>query len=292
VESVTERSHVVEPAEEAVFRALADPTRREILDRLFESDGQSLGQLEAAFPISRFGVMKHLRVLEGAGLITTHRVGRSKLHYLNAVPIRELHDRWIHKFAAGPAAALLGLRADIEKGAAMAATTTTVSDDDLAAQDTKPSQIFAIFIRATRERIWEALTSSEDTLKYYYASTVESDWAPGAPFVYRIGDQPAIVGEVIEATPPEKLVSSFDARWDDDVRADPPSRITWILEEAGPGVSKLTVVHDGFDAETATYTQVAGGMPFILSGLKTLLETGEPLPDHPTATASASQRVA
>lgn len=277
VESVTERSHMIEPAEEAVFRALADPTRREILDRLFESDGQSLGQLESAFPISRFGVMKHLRVLEGAGLIATHRVGRSKLHYLNVIPIRELQDRWIHKFAAAPAAALLGLRADIEKGVSMTAATTAVGEDDLAGQEAKPSQVFAIFIRATRERIWQALTSSEDTLRYYYASTVESDWAPGRPFVYRIGDEPAIVGEVIEATPPEKLVSTFDARWDDDVRQDAPSRITWILEEAGPGVSKLTVVHEGLERESATYEQVAGGMPFILSGLKTLLETGEPL---------------
>ena len=277
VESVTDRSHLAEPADGAVFRALSDPTRRAILDRLFEQDGQSLGQLATAFPISRFGVMKHLRVLEGAGLITTHRAGRSKLHYLNAVPIRELHDRWMRKFAAGASAALLGLKAEIEKGAPMAATTTPVGDDDLVAADQKPSQVFAIFIRATRERLWEALTSSEYTLKYYYASTVESGWRPGDPFVYRIGDQPAIVGEVIESSPPEKLVCTFDAQWDDDVRPDPPSRITWILEEAGLGVSKLTVVHDGFEAETATFTQIAGGMPFILSGLKTLLETGEPL---------------
>jgi uncharacterized protein YndB with AHSA1/START domain len=96
--------------------------------------------------------------------------------------------------------------------------------------------------------------------------------------VYRIDGEPAIVGQVIESTPPEKLVCTFDARWDEAVRADPPSRITWLLETAGPDVCKLTVVHDGFESETATYAQVAGGMPFILSGLKTLLETGEPLP--------------
>ena len=281
VESVTNKSHLADTSEEAeaaVFRALADPTRREILDRLFERDGQSLGEIEAAFGMSRFGVMKHLRVLEGAGLVTTHRVGRLKLHYLNAVPIRELHDRWIHKFAAGATAALLGLKAEIEKGAQMAATeTASARDDRVVALEQKPSHVFAIFIRATRERLWEALTQSEYTLKYYYASTVESKWRAGAPFVYRIAGQPAIVGDVIESTPPEKLICTFDARWDDDVRADPPSRITWILEEAGPGVTQLTVVHDGFESETATFAQIAGGMPFILSGLKTLLETGEPL---------------
>jgi DNA-binding transcriptional ArsR family regulator/uncharacterized protein YndB with AHSA1/START domain len=277
MESVTQRSHLADPGDEPVFRALADPTRRAILDRLFDRDGQSLGEIEAAFGISRFGVMKHLRVLEDAGLVTTHRVGRSKLHYLNPVPIRELHDRWIHKFAAAASAALLGLKADVEKGAAMTGTDTTAAREKVDPPAQKPSHVFAIFIRADREQVWDALTSSDYTLKYYYASTVESEWRPGAPLVYRIQGEPAIVGEVIESSPPERLVCTFDARWDDEVRDDPPSRVTWTLEEAGPGVSKLTVVHDGFDSETATFVQIAGGMPYILSGLKTLLETGEPL---------------
>jgi DNA-binding transcriptional ArsR family regulator/uncharacterized protein YndB with AHSA1/START domain len=277
MESVTHRSHLADPGDEPVFRALADPTRRAILDRLFDRDGQSLGEIEGAFEISRFGVMKHLRVLEDAGLVTTHRVGRSKLHYLNPVPIRELHDRWIHKFAAAASAALLGLKADVEKGAAMTGTDTSAATEKVDTPAQKPSHVFAIFIRADRQQIWDALTSSDYTLKYYYASTVESEWRPGAPLVYRIQGEPAIVGEVIESSPPERLVCTFDARWDDEVRDDPPSRITWTLEEAGPGVSKLTVVHDGFDSETATFVQIAGGMPYILSGLKTLLETGEPL---------------
>jgi DNA-binding transcriptional ArsR family regulator/uncharacterized protein YndB with AHSA1/START domain len=277
MERVTQGSHLPDPADEPVFRALSDPTRRAILDRLFDRDGQSLGEIEGAFEISRFGVMKHLRVLEDAGLVTTHRVGRSKLHYLNPVPIRELHDRWIHKFAAAAAAALLGLKADVEKGAAMTGTDTTAATEKVDSPAQKPSHVFAIFIRADREQIWDALTTSDYTLKYYYASTVESEWRRGAPLVYRIQGEQAIVGEVIESSPPERLVCTFDARWDDEVRADPPSRITWTLEEAGPGVSKVTVVHDGFDSETATFVQIAGGMPYILSGLKTLLETGEPL---------------
>ncbi len=143
--------------------------------------------------------------------------------------------------------------------------------------ETRPSHVFVVFIGTTAERLWEAITSSDFTLEYYFASTVESDWKPGSPFVYAIHGEPAIVGEVVEADPPRRLVCSFDARWDDDVAGDPPSRITWEIEPAGEAVCKLTVLYDGFDAETATYRQVGGGMPLILSGLKTLLETGEPL---------------
>src|SRR5437588_10130126 len=83
-----------------VFRALADPTRRALLDELFEQDGQSLSQLDARLPMTRFGVMKHLRVLEEAGLVVTRRRGREKLHYLNPVPIRLIHDRWVSKYTA------------------------------------------------------------------------------------------------------------------------------------------------------------------------------------------------
>jgi DNA-binding transcriptional ArsR family regulator len=98
-----------------VFRALADPSRRLLLDRLYERDGQTLGQLCAAVPeMSRFGVMKHLSVLEAAHLITTRKVGREKFHFLNPVPIREIHDRWISKYAEPWAAALVGLKRDLE----------------------------------------------------------------------------------------------------------------------------------------------------------------------------------
>jgi DNA-binding transcriptional ArsR family regulator len=113
--SVTYESPVPDPAEEAVFRALADPTRRAILDRLFERDGQPLGEIERAFEMSRFGVMKHLRVLEDAGLISTHRVGRSKLHFLNPVPIRLIHDRWIDKYTEHRVSALADLKHELEE---------------------------------------------------------------------------------------------------------------------------------------------------------------------------------
>jgi DNA-binding transcriptional ArsR family regulator len=97
-----------------VFKALADPTRRQLLDRLYERDGQTLSALEEEVPMSRFGVMKHLKVLEEAGLVTTRKQGREKLHFLNPVPIRLVHDRWVSKYAQPWASALSGLKRDLE----------------------------------------------------------------------------------------------------------------------------------------------------------------------------------
>src|SRR6476620_12216868 len=99
---------------DAVFRALADPTRRRLLDQLYKEDGQSLSELEHRLPMTRFGVMKHLRVLEEAGLVVTKKRGREKLHFLNAVPIRLVHDRWVSKYAEPWAAALSGLKHQLE----------------------------------------------------------------------------------------------------------------------------------------------------------------------------------
>jgi len=112
---VTIRSPILDRVMDDVFKALADPTRRRLLDELFERDGQTLSALEQRLPMSRFGVAKHLKVLEGAGLVTTRRRGREKLHFLNAVPIREVHDRWVSKYAEPWAAALTGLRRDLEE---------------------------------------------------------------------------------------------------------------------------------------------------------------------------------
>lgn len=102
------------PDMDEVFKALADPTRRSLLDELFAQDGQTLTALEERVPMSRFGVMKHLRVLEEAGLVTTRRHGREKLHYLNPVPIRLIYDRWVSKYAEPLAATLSGLKRELE----------------------------------------------------------------------------------------------------------------------------------------------------------------------------------
>jgi len=106
----------VQDDDDRVFKALADPTRRRLLDRLFEREGLSLTELESELEMTRFGVAKHLRVLEEAGLVLSRRSGREKLHFLNAVPIRLIHDRWIHKYAEGPASVLAELKNSLEEG--------------------------------------------------------------------------------------------------------------------------------------------------------------------------------
>src|SRR5947207_12233898 len=147
---------------DAVFKALADPTRRSLLDELFSDDGQTLSALERRLPMTRFGVMKHLRVLEEAGLVTTKRRGREKLHFLNPVPIRLVHDRWVSKYAEPWAAALSGLKHDIE-------------EDDM-------EKVFEIYIKTTPERLWEAITDSEMRAKYNFGVGVASDWTPGSRY--------------------------------------------------------------------------------------------------------------
>src|SRR6202167_2430748 len=124
-----------------VFRALADPTRRSLLDELFKQDGQTLSALEARLPMTRFGVMKHLKVLEQAGLVVTRRRGREKLHFLNAVPIRLIHDRWVSKYAEPWAATLSNLKHRLE--------------------DKTMMKVFEIYIKTTPERLWQAITDTE-----------------------------------------------------------------------------------------------------------------------------------
>ena len=103
------------PDDDLVFKALADPTRRVLLDLLFQRDGRTLKELESGLAMTRFGVMKHLRVLEDAGLVVTRRSGREKLHFLNPVPIRMIHDRWIDKYRERELSVLLALKTDLEQ---------------------------------------------------------------------------------------------------------------------------------------------------------------------------------
>jgi uncharacterized protein YndB with AHSA1/START domain len=254
--------------DDRVFRALADPTRRALLDHLHRRDGRTLGELEGRFDMTRFGVMKHLRSLEGAGLVVTRRAGREKLHYLNPVPIRSIHDRWIDKYTAPRAAALAALKTELEGEIVTEVETAT-----------RPQQVYEVFIRAGAERIWEAITNGDFTRRYFYGTRVDSDLAVGSPFVYRSGDgdEAIVEGEVVEADEPRRLVHTWHMLYDAELRDDPPSRVTWEIEPMEDGVCKLTVVHGGFDAETPTYREVAGGWNWVLDGLKTLLETGEPL---------------
>jgi uncharacterized protein YndB with AHSA1/START domain len=141
------------------------------------------------------------------------------------------------------------------------------------------TQVYAVFVRATPEQIWDAITKPEFTSKYFYGSVIESTWTAGTPYLGWSSDhsQQYVDGEVIEATPPHKLVTTWRALYDPETAAEPPSRVTWEIEPAGDGVTKLTVVHDELDASPKTAESVAGGWSYVLSGLKTLVETGEPL---------------
>jgi uncharacterized protein YndB with AHSA1/START domain len=255
-----------------VFKALGDPHRRLLLDRLFERDGRTLndlaGQLEK---MTRFGVMKHLRVLEEAGLVATRKVGREKLHYLNPVPIRLIHERWVSKFSERWVSGLVRLKAELER--------TPGEEDEMEAKTlVAPKHVQAIYIKTTPERLWQALTSPDLTQRYYFNGRVDSEWRPGSRYEFRHSNDHSlqIEGEVLEAEPPKRLVMTFKAVWDDDVKKDAPSRVTMEIEPMGE-TCRLSLVHEDFDGETATYRQVSGGWPLITSSLKSLLETGEPL---------------
>lgn len=257
-----------------VFRALADRNRRRVLDLLREKDGQTLSDLETQFPeFTRFGLMKHLKTLEAASLIATRKVGRFKYHYLNPVPLQKIADRWISSFAAPWASALSELQWKLERG-----------ESPMAA---KPKHVFTTIIQTTPEALWDALTNPSKTQLYFPRVSVRSSVQPGTPFDRVAADgSVTIKGEVIEANPFNRLVITFDAQWDDEVRKNAPSRVTYEIEQRGE-CCKLNVVHDDFDGETATYKQVGGGWPATLAGLKTLLETGKPLNYDPRASSSA-----
>jgi uncharacterized protein YndB with AHSA1/START domain/biotin operon repressor len=238
-----------------VFRALADPTRRQILDELFRADGQTLSALAAQFSISRIGVMKHLNVLESAGLIVTKRRGREKLHFLNPIPIRQVHDRWIDKYTAPWAAGLIGLKQELEQ-------------PDM-------EKIFEIYIQTTPERLWEAITNPEIRAKYNFGAAMTTDWQPGSPIHMESARSAGVLlgdGEVLEAQPPTRLVHTLRALWGEDVKAEGFSRVTWEIEQVHDSC-RLTVTHD--QLREGANDQLYGGWPMILSGLKTWLETGK-----------------
>ncbi len=261
--------------EDEVFRALADPTRRSLLDELFERDGQTLSALEQRLPMSRFGVMKHLKVLEAAGLVKTKRRGREKLHFLNPVPIRLVHDRWVSKYAEPWAAGLCGLKKRIEEEPTM--DTDTQEKSGKRPWTAEPTEkVFEIFIKTTPERLWEAIIDPELRRKYNFGASASSDWTPGSD--YRLaaanGSMLLAEGENLEVDPPRRLVQSFSAVWSEEVRAEGTSRVTWEIEQVEDSC-RLTVTHDLL-SENA-HGELYGGWPMILSGLKTLLETGEQL---------------
>ena len=203
--------------------------------------------------MTRIGVMKHLRVLEEAGLIVTRRRGREKLHFLNPVPIRLVHDRWVSKYAEPWAATLTGLKNHWRKR-------------------------WRRCSRSTSRRPRSAYGRRSPTLRsrkvYTFGAIVTSDWTPGSRYE-GLGDGNLIFsGENLEVDPPRRLVQSFDAQWGDDVKTEGTSRVTWEIEPVGDSC-RLVVTHD--QLREGANDQLYGGWMMILSGLKTLLETGESL---------------
>ena len=259
-----------------VFRALADPSRRRLLDTLNGRNGQTLRELSSGLDMARQSVSKHLAVLEAAGLITTVRRGREKLHYLNAAPINEIGERWITRYERGRVEALADLKRALEDGGPVE----------------NPTFVYTTYIKTTPERLWQALTEPAFTRRYWFGVTFETDWRPGSAMTW---DHAGVVTDdaeqvVLEAEPYRRLSFTWhtmtaelaralelpdDAR--DHIRAEARSRATFELEPLGDLV-KLTVVHDRFGPESVMAGMVSRGWPRVLSGLKTLLETGEPLP--------------
>jgi uncharacterized protein YndB with AHSA1/START domain/DNA-binding transcriptional ArsR family regulator len=265
----------VYPPLDEVFRALADPSRRQLLDSLNSRNGQTLRELCAGLDMARQSVSKHLAVLEAANLVTTIRQGREKLHYLNPAPIHEISERWITRYEQARVDALGDLKQALEEKSTM----------------DKPTFVYTTYIRTTPERLWEALTDPTFTRRYWGA-TFATDWQPGSKMCWEMRgvtiDDPEQV--VIEADPPRRLAYSWHTitpefaevlGLTDEVREhladEHRSKVTFDIE-ALDGFVKLSVVHDGFDEGSVMAQMVTNGWPSILSNLKTLLETGETLP--------------
>jgi uncharacterized protein YndB with AHSA1/START domain/DNA-binding transcriptional ArsR family regulator len=260
--------------EDEVFRALADPNRRRLLDSLNARSGQTLNELCANLNVTRQSVSKHLGVLESANLITTVWRGREKLHYLNPAPINDIADRWIRRYDRARVQALADLKTALEE--------TSMST---------PEFVYTTYIHTTPEKLWQALTDPAFTTRYWTGTTLETDWAKGSPMTWVLNGQTRIEHPdqiVLEADPGRRLSytwHTFSPEWaatygiPDETRdryaAEPRSRVTFDIEPFEAGFVKLTVTHTGFDDGSDVLDGVSQGWPMIISGLKTLLETGK-----------------
>ena len=277
------------PSLDDAFRALADPSRRLLLDCLNERSGQTLRELCAHLDMARQSVSKHLAVLEAANLVTTVRRGREKLHYLNAAPINEIAERWISRYERGRVQALADLKRALED--------TPVD---------RPSFVYTTYIRTTPEQLWQALTEPAFTERYW-GMVFHSDWKTGSRYVLNqfglsIADEDQVV---LEAAPYRRLSYTWHAvtaEWadavglTDDARerlaAESRSKVTFDIEPLDGEQVKLTVVHDGLEPDGLMGSLIGNGWPRVLSNLKTLLETGETLPHSSVVRTPASLRVA
>lgn len=264
-----------------VFKALADPSRRLLLDRLHEQNGQTLGQLCGHLGMARQSVTQHLDLLEAANLISTVRRGREKLHYLNPVPLHEIQDRWIDKFEQPRLAVLSTLKRRAEE-----AMPENTAQNTPGAMPGKPSFVYVVYIESTPEQVWHALTDADLTARYWGHSNVSDGWRPGSGWEHRRTDGSGIadvVGLVLVSDPPRRLVTTWGLPPGSDSDGDPDlaaaSRVTFEIEPYG-GIVRLTVTHQGLRSDSEFET-AAHGWAAVLSNLKSLLETGHPLPQAP-----------
>ncbi|WP_193607680.1 ArsR/SmtB family transcription factor [Nocardioides lijunqiniae] len=253
-----------------VFKALADPTRRLLLDRLRSHDGQPLGELCGGLDMSRQSATQHLDQLVRAGLVTVVRRGRERLHYLNPVPIHDIGERWIAAYAAPRLAAISAIKARAEEHS----MTSPI-----------PTYVYVTYIRATSEAVWHALTDAETTARYWAHANV-SDWQPGSPWEHRrnVDGVVDVTGTVLESEPPTRLVVTFEDS--DDVREHGPSVVTFLVEPH-EDIVRLTVTHENLP-NAEMLQGISSGWPAVLANLKSLLETGDVLPTAPWAVPAAA----
>jgi uncharacterized protein YndB with AHSA1/START domain/DNA-binding transcriptional ArsR family regulator len=249
-----------------VFKALADPTRRSLLDRLHEKNGQTLGELCRSLAMARQSASQHLALLQAANLISVTWRGREKVHHLNPVPLHDIQERWIDKFERPRLRALSAIRHSAEEQA-MTPDQTTV-----------PTYVYVTYIRATPEQVWRALTDADLTARYW-GHRNESDWQPGSTWQHLRTDGSGIsdiTGTVLEALPPERLVITFPGS---EEQREHPSEVTFTIEPH-EDIVRLIVRHDGLPTQS-DYDAISGGWPAVMANLKSLLETGETLPQAP-----------
>ncbi|WP_371400611.1 metalloregulator ArsR/SmtB family transcription factor [Kribbella sp. NBC_00662] len=256
-----------------VFKALADATRRSLLDRLRRQNGQTLTELCASLEMARQSVTQHLDLLVRAELVVVVRRGRERLHYLNPAPIHEIGERWIAAYDVPRLAAL----SDIRKRAEENPVTDTARSI--------PTYVYVTYIRASAEDVWKALTDADVTAQYWHHANV-SDWQPGSAWEHRRVDGSDIVdvvGTVVEAEAPNRLAVTFEASPDEE-RVNGPSVVTFLIEPSGD-VVRLTVTHENLP-DLEMFDRMSNGWPAVLASLKSLLETSAGLPaanwDRPT----------
>ncbi|RNL79316.1 ArsR family transcriptional regulator [Nocardioides marmorisolisilvae] len=261
-----------------VFKALADPTRRTLLDLLREQNGQTLGELCARVDMTRQSATQHLDQLVAANLVTVVRRGRERLHYLNPAPIHEIEERWISGFDRPRLEALRAIR---QRAEAQALETHALEERALmeATATQIPSYVYVTYIQASAEQVWEALTDADLTARYWGHRNV-SDWQVGSGWEHQRldGSGNDVVGTVVEAEPPSRLVVTFEDSPDEE-RENGPSRVVFEIA-ADQDIVRLTVTHENLP-NVEMLNGISSGWPAVLANLKSLLETGNVLSTAP-----------